>query len=930
MRLRSYLVLLVLITLAPFPVFFGFMVYQHGATYRTGVERELLQATHAVGAALDDYFDTTIRTLQDLATSEHLDAGRLRDFHAQARRVHTAHGEWIGVSLFDLAGQRLLYTSEPFGAPLPPRPGVMAARFRAVVEARQPGVSDVFTLPARKRLGFSVGVPVVRDDQVRYVLSTGIDGAALTRILARQRIPEDRTLFLMDRQLAVAARSRASEHTEETMSASLASRARADASGVFRESGKDGIPAYVAFSRSPRFGWTSSLAASAAAVDATATGPLWTVLGVGVGVVLVGALLAIWVGRRVDHSVQRIVAEADRLGRGESPRLVPSVIREVRELSASLVAAGRERARVDEEFRRHAGQQTALAEFGRRALSGIALDRLIADAVKLVADTLGVEFVALFEQLPDAAGARLRAGVGWPAGMVGTFAVPSESDTPLGHTIRSHEPVFIADLRQQFGVGVAPVIRDLGIVSGVTVVVGGAEAPWGVLGAYTTRSRNFARDEGSFLQAVANALGALIERARAEQERARYAQRLEILREIDRVLIANEEPVAIAEAVLFRLRDLLGVPRAIVNLFDLAAGEVEWLAAVGRRRMRLGPAIRYPLRFAGDLEALRRGEPQVIEVDSLPPGPDADALRASGVQVYIVVPMLAGGELIGSVSIGREHGPFPAELVSIAQEVATQLAIAITQARLHEQVRGQALELERRVEERTGELEEANRELEAFTYTVSHDLKSPLRGLVGFCQALQEDYGDGLDATGRRYLATIRDSASRMGQLIDDLLRYARVERRAIERRPVRLKPMLDQLLQDFTEELETRHLTVTDDLAVGEVMAEREGLREALANLLSNAVKFSPARDGSISLRSYRDGDRVVMAVADQGIGFDMKYHDRIFGIFERLHRQEEYPGTGVGLAIVRKVAERHGGRAWAESEIGRGSVFYFTVPSP
>ena len=196
--------------------------------------------------------------------------------------------------------------------------------------------------------------------------------------------------------------------------------------------------------------------------------------------------------------------------------------------------------------------------------------------------------------------------------------------------------------------------------------------------------------------------------------------------------------------------------------------------------------------------------------------------------------------------------------------------------------------------------------------------------------ALDEDYADGLDDTGRRYLATIRDSATRMGRLIDDLLRYARVERRATERRPVLLKPMLDQLLADFTEEMKARHLTVAEDLAVGEVMAEREGLREALANLLSNAVKFSPARGGTISVRSYRDGDRVVIAVGDQGIGFDMTYHDRIFGIFERLHRQEEYPGTGVGLAIVRKVAERHGGRAWADSEIGRGSVFYFAVPSP
>ncbi|PYO57965.1 MAG: hypothetical protein DMD83_06450, partial [Candidatus Rokuibacteriota bacterium] len=895
-----------------------------------GVERELLRATRAVGAALDDYFDATIRNLQDLATSEHLDLGRLREFHAQALRVQTAHEEWLSLSLFDLSGQRLLYTPEPFGAPLPPRPGAMAERFRALVENRQPAVSDVFMLPARKRLGFSIAVPVVRDEQVRYVLSAGIDGVALTRILARQRVPEDWTLFLIDRQQAVAARSRAPERLEETVSASLAARARGDAAGVFREGGKDGDPRYVAFSRSPRFGWTTSLAAPVAAVDATATRPLWTVLGVGFGVVLAGALLAIWAGRHVDRSVQRIVAEADRLGRGETPRQVPSLIREVGELSGSLVAAGRERARVDDDLRNQASRQAALAEFGRRALAGGDLDRLMSDAVTLVAETLRAEFVALLEQLPDGAALRLRAGVGVPAEMIGVFTLPANAQTPSGQTIRSQEPVFIADTRQQSDFPVPPYVRERGIVSSVTVVVGGAEAPWGVLGAYATRPRAFAREEGTFLQAVANALGVLMERSRAEQERARYAERLEILHEIDRTLIANEAPVAIAEAVLWRLRDLLGVPRAIVNLFDLAAGEVEWLAAVGRKRMRLGPGIRYPLWLAGDIEALRRGEPQLIEVSSLPAGPDADALRASGLRVYLVVPMLAGSELIGSVSIGREQGPFPEEMVGIAKEVAVQLAIAITQARLHEQVRGQALELEKRVEERTRELEEANREMEAFTYTVSHDLKAPLRGLVGFAHALDEDYADGLDDTGRRYLATIRDSATRMGQLIDDLLRYARVERRVTERRLVLLKPMLDQLLADFTGEMDARHLTVTEDLAVSEVMAEREGLREALANLLSNAVKFSPARGGTISVRSYRDGDRVVIAVGDQGIGFDMTYHDRIFGIFERLHRQEEYPGTGVGLAIVRKVAERHGGRAWADSEIGRGSVFYFAVPSP
>lgn len=928
MRLRWYLVLLVLVTLAPLPIFFGYIVYQEGAGRRADVERELLRATRMVREALDDYFDATIRSLQDLATSEHLDAGRLGPFHAQASRVQTTHEEWISLSLFDLAGQRLLYTPEPLGAPLPPRPGIMAERFRALVESRQPGVSDVFMLPARKRLGFSVGVPVLRGNEVRYVLSAGIDGAALTRILGRRRVREDWTLFLADRQLSIAARSRTSEHAGDAVTASLASRARTEPEGVFRGAGKDGSPEYIAFSRSPSFGWTTSLAASAATVDAAATRPLWTVLGVGLTVLLTGALLAIWLSRHVDASMQRIVTEAGRLGHGETPSRVPSLLREVGMVSASLVAAGGERARVDDDLRNQASRQAALAEFGRRALAGGDLDALIADALGLAAQTLDVETVWLLERLPDGAGLRLRAGVGVPADIVGTLTLPPEAETPAGRTLRSQEPVFITDLRQDSAFTVHPVTHQLGLVSGVTVIVGGVEAPWGVLGAYTTRLRTFSREDGSFLQGVANALGTLIERSRAERERARYAERLEILREIDRTLIANEEPVATAEAVLERLRDLLGVPRAIVNLFDLAGGEVEWLAAVGRRRMRLGPGIRYPIRFAGDIEALRRGEAQVIDVDALPTDADSAALRASGVRTYVVVPMLSGGELLGSLSIGSERGPFPDELMRIAQEVATQLAIALTQARLREQIRQQALQLEKRVDERTQELAEANRELEAFTYTVSHDLKAPLRGLSGFAHALEEDFADRLDDTGRRYVATIRESANRMGQLIDDLLRYARVERNAIERRPVALQPILDQVLAELAEEMEARGLTVTRELAVDEVLAEREGFREVLANFLSNAVKFSPHAGGTITIRSSREGEEAVISVADQGIGFDMKYHDRIFGIFERLHRQEQYPGTGVGLAIVRKVAERHHGRAWADSTPGRGSVFYFSLP--
>lgn len=178
----------------------------------------------------------------------------------------------------------------------------------------------------------------------------------------------------------------------------------------------------------------------------------------------------------------------------------------------------------------------------------------------------------------------------------------------------------------------------------------------------------------------------------ALQAIAKYNERLKVLHQIDRALIAGESPEAIAAAALPLVRDLLGVRRAIVNIFDLAAGEVEWLAAAGRRRVHVGPGVRYSIKLMGDVEALRRGELQSINVHDLPKGPEAEALLGSGVHDYIVVPMLAEGDLIGALSLGGAKAPFSEEQVSIAKEVANQFAIALMHARLHEDVRRQAQE----------------------------------------------------------------------------------------------------------------------------------------------------------------------------------------------------------------------------------------------
>ena len=417
--------------------------------------------------------------------------------------------------------------------------------------------------------------------------------------------------------------------------------------------------------------------------------------------------------------------------------------------------------------------------------------------------------------------------------------------------------------------------------------------------------------------------------AQLAEAHGKHARRLKLLHEIDRAVAAGESSESIGGAAIEALRELLGVPRAIINIFDLAAGQVEWLAAAGGHPARVGPGVRYPIRLMGDLEALKRGEPQVIDTRALPPGPDADVLLASGMHVYMAMPMIAGGELIGAISFGGERGPFPAEQVNIAREVATQLAIALTQARLHERVRGHADELEKRVRERTSELQAANKELEAFSYSVSHDLRTPLRAVDGFASILHTDYAERLDEEGRRLLARVRTNSQRMGVLIDDLLAFSRLGRQPLRTQRVVLDGLVSEVLDELRPEHNGRAIQFTVG-ALGSADADRTLLKQALLNLLGNAIKFTRNTNAAaieIGCREPANGEAKVYYVKDNGAGFDMRYADKLFGVFQRLHRVDEFEGSGVGLATVQRIINRHGGRVWADSKLGEGSAFYFTL---
>jgi signal transduction histidine kinase len=236
-------------------------------------------------------------------------------------------------------------------------------------------------------------------------------------------------------------------------------------------------------------------------------------------------------------------------------------------------------------------------------------------------------------------------------------------------------------------------------------------------------------------------------------------------------------------------------------------------------------------------------------------------------------------------------------------------------------------ELEQRVQERTAELRAANRELEAFSYSVSHDLRAPLRAITGFSSILLEDYAPQLPDEAQRYLHIVGNSAQQMGQLIDDLLTFSRLGRMELRKQPVAPADLVRQVLEDLQAERAGRQV----EIKLGDLppcRAEPTLLKQVFVNLLGNALKYTRRQEAAhIEVGYLEKGGERVYFVKDNGAGFDMQYANKLFGVFQRLHRAEEYEGTGVGLAIVQRIIHRHGGRVWAEAAVDQGATFYFTL---
>src|SRR5437879_7948641 len=296
----------------------------------------------------------------------------------------------------------------------------------------------------------------------------------------------------------------------------------------------------------------------------------------------------------------------------------------------------------------------------------------------------------------------------------------------------------------------------------------------------------------------------------------------------------------------------------------------------------------------------------------------------------LMVPLRAQGRTIGILSLSRHQPEAPGygpEDLEFATALAERAALTIVNARLYQALEPAQEDLERRVVERTAQLKAANNELESFSYSVAHDLRAPLRAMDGFSRLVVEDFAPLLPDEAQRYLHLVREHAQQMGHLIDDLLTFARLSRQPVNRQPVHTADLVEQVVKDLQHDREGRAVHIaSNDLPV--CQADPALLRQVFANLLSNALKFTRTREEArIEVRSQTDDGEPVYVVKDNGVGFDMQSMGKLFGVFQRLHRAEEYEGTGVGLAIVQRIIHRHGGRIWAEAAVDKGATFYFTL---
>jgi len=512
-----------------------------------------------------------------------------------------------------------------------------------------------------------------------------------------------------------------------------------------------------------------------------------------------------------------------------------------------------------------------------------------------------------------------------------------------GQPVLSGEPLVIEDLSKfKSPHFTRNTMRKEGIQSIVLFPLRSKDRIHGVLNVVSRTPRRFAPQDVQLLNSIAFQIGVAIETAQLYEEAQIRRQEAETLNKINMQISSTLELKEVLRLIVENARNLLKTDMAFLAPLNEDTGVARIIASVGTRIRAFDNMDIYPGQGIGG-KVLLTGEPFIthdyLNDDRISHEYDAPA-RAEGFVGNMSIPINFKGRTSGVLwVVTRSERHFTKQDQDIAVNLANQAAIAIENARLYQELKESAAELER-----------SNQELQQFAYVASHDLQEPLRMVASYTQLLARRYKGKLDSDADEFIAYAVDGASRMQQLINGLLTYSRVGTKAKDLEPTDCKAVFERTLDNLQKAVEESGAKVTHD-PLPTVMADRMQLGQLLQNMIGNAIKFHGEEPPRVHLSAEKIENSAiripqslrgvgpsgpeaemkkgwVFSVRDNGIGIDPEFAERIFIIFQRLHNRREYPGTGIGLAVCKKIVERHGGRIWVESKPGKGSTFYFTIP--
>lgn len=880
---RGRLACLVLAITGPALLLVGLLVAQAYHNERKAVSQQLVGTARAIAALVDHEAKRAEAVLRALLASVEPTERSIASFDTHARQAVTTADRWI--VLTDEHGQQLVNTRVSPGSRLPRQ--AFDGELRETLQQGRTYISNVIVGALSQRHVLVVAVPVMQKGALKYTLSMVMLPEAFATSLDLARLSPHVVAAVVDREGTIAVRHPNGERfVGQKAMPDIVAATTTKAEGTHESVTLEGARVLAAHSRGPLSGWSVALGAPYETLYASAQRLLWLGLVASGILMAIAIFMAAWIARAVVRSMDALVADTETIGRGFIPAERSSGLAETDFVAHAMHKTAR---RLHERERDNASLTAALQAELEKQKRAEEASRLLASIVACSEDAI------ISKNLNGIV-------TSWNKGAERIFGYLA--DEMIGHSITRIIP---ADRQAEEPEILARILRGERIEHFETV----------------------RRAKDGRLIPISLTISPLLDRAGNVVGASK----------ISRDITARKRAEAQQQA-LYELAASVNRAAALADIYDAALNAMIRCQDADRA----GILLRDPdgvMRFKanrGLSASYCRGveghspwqptdpDPQPLWIDDVAKATLAPELRetieAERIQALAFIPLTYEKRLLGKFMLyyNAPHRFTLAELRPV-EAIASQVAFAI------ERQKGAAA-LEALVHERTSSLRQAVAQMEEFSYSVSHDLRAPVRAMSGFAEAILQDHAHGLSEEGRQLLARITRNGARMDRLIQDLLTYSRISRREINLEPVSLDKLIGEVVQQYPDlRPERADIEVASPLPA--VMAHEPSLTQVLSNLLSNAVKFVPPQSRPrVRIGCERTPTQVRLWVQDNGIGIKPEYHSRLFAMFERLHPEKNYEGTGIGLAIVRKAIERMNGSVGVESDGVSGSKFWIELP--